>query len=75
MFLQKVDRWGNKGKDVILFFNEDPQIEWNENNKDIKRIYISSEIFRDVKFSKMLKLKIKTIDLFKKIFRKLLRKG
>ena len=23
MFLQKVDRWGNKGKDVILFFNED----------------------------------------------------
>lgn len=62
-------------KDKILFFNEDPQIEWNENNKDIKRIYISSEIFRDVKFSKMLKLKIKTIDLFKKIFRKLLRKG
>ena len=23
MFLQKVDRWGNKGKGVILFFNED----------------------------------------------------
>lgn len=62
-------------KDKILFFNEDPQIVWNENNKDIKRIYISSEIFRNAKFSKMLKLKMKALEHFKKFFRKLLRKG
>lgn len=60
----------------ICFFNEDPQIIWKEtNNNNINRIYISAEIFRDVKINAISKLTMKVIVYFKKGLKKLFRKG
>ena len=62
-------------KRKILFLNEDPQIVWKEHNKEIEKIHISSEIFRNVKVNVILKLIIKTLVGFKKCLKKLLSKG
>lgn len=49
-------------KNKVLFFNNDPQITWEESDNEIKRICISSEIFRDVKVNIILKLILKFLS-------------
>lgn len=58
-------------KEKVLFLNDDPKIIWKEHDKNIKRIYISSEIFRNVKINIMLRFGVKALVCFKKFFRKL----